>query len=223
MNIIGKHVHSLVIDRITCQIRSFLLLLQLSMTSLKCNRLVSSREHIYQHQSSLSSNQFLIDNVVHPSYSARCSSPPRVHYCYLCRTNFDTAIKMHVHLIEHQYPNHDYQCCLCEQLSFDDANQLYHHMVQHGSKARLYPCRECDVFFMFSMHLINHQYSHKDETVRRSSLTLKANGSNVTTKSTVIVNDDGQRTDDNHHDDVICKSIVTRSSSKSAVRSVTVN
>lgn len=112
---------------------------------------------------------------------------------------------MHIHLIEHQYPNHDYQCSLCEQSSFDDASQLYHHMVQHGSKARLHPCRECDVFFMFSMHLINHQYSHTDQT-----LTIKTNGTKLSIKS-------------KEDDESSCKPYATRSSTKGTCRSVIVN
>ncbi|CAF0811851.1 unnamed protein product [Adineta ricciae] len=174
---------------------------------LKCNKIVPSREHVFQHQQkrsspSSSTSGFLIDSI-DSSNSSRCSSPPRVHYCYLCRTNFDTAIKLHVHLIEHQYPNRDYQCTLCEQCSFDDATQLYHHMVQHGTKVRLHPCRECDVYFMFSMHLINHQYSHNDETVLS-----KTNGNS--SKS-------------NEDDESSCKSIVTRSSAKGTCRSVIVS
>ncbi len=190
-------------------------------SSLKCNKIVSLHEHILQHQTknSSSSSGFLIDSI-DSSVSSRCSSPPRVHYCYLCRTNFDTAIKMHIHLIEHQYPNHDYQCSLCDQCSFDDAANLYHHMVQHGSKARLHPCRECDVFFMFSMHLINHQYSHTDET----SLS-KTNGntvvSKVSIKSKFISNEDYKQS--NEDDDSSCKSIVTRSSTKGTCRSVIVS
>jgi hypothetical protein len=121
---------------------------------------------------------------------------------------------MHIHLIEHQYPNHDYQCSLCDQCSFDDATHLYHHMVQHGSKARLHPCRECDVFFMFSMHLINHQYSHTDEI-----LLPKTNGNSL--KSKFISNEDNKQS--NEDDDSSCKSIVTRSSTKGTCRSVIVS
>jgi pentatricopeptide repeat protein len=127
---------------------------------------------------------------------------------------------MHIHLIEHQYPNHDYQCSLCDQCSFDDASQLYHHMVQHGSKARLHPCRECDVYFMFSMHLINHQYSHKDEMVL-----LKTNGNSTRSKFSIksksISNEDNRQL--NEDDDSLCKSIVTRSSTKGTCRSVIVS
>ncbi len=180
--------------------------------SLKCNKIVSFREHIFQHsikKSSLSSG-FLIDSI-DSSLSSRCSSPPRVHHCYLCRTNFDTAIKMHIHLIEHQYPDRDYQCSLCKQCSFNDASQLYHHMVQHGSRARLHPCRECDVFFMFSMHLINHQYSHTEE---RSA--IKTNGN--TTIGTKL-----SLKQSNDEDESSCKSIVTRSSTKESGRSVIVS
>ncbi|UJR26069.1 hypothetical protein I4U23_007415 [Adineta vaga] len=185
---------------------------------LKCNKIVPYREHIFQHQqkrssSSSSSSGFLIDSI-DSSTSSRCLSPPRVHFCYLCRTNFDTAIKMHIHLIEHQYPNHDYQCTLCDLCSFDDASQLYHHMVQHGSKSRLHPCRECDVYFMFSMHLINHQYSHNDET-----LLSKTNGNSI--KSKLIINDDSRQL--NEDDESSCKSIVTRSSTKGVCRSVIVS
>ena len=203
-----------------------LLLDCISLSSLKCNKIVMLREHIYQHLSvqSSTSSGFLIDSVP----PTRCPSPPRVHYCYLCRTNFDTAIKMHIHLIEHQYPNHDYQCNLCDNVRFDDASQLYHHMVQHGSKTRLYPCRECDVFFMFSMHLINHQHSHTDETVLTSSSpsASKSNGSTkglrLTTKSkSVLSHDDHKRSHD--EDDATCKPMLTRSSSKGTNRSVTVN
>lgn len=131
--------------------------------------------------------------------------------------SFDTAIKMHIHLIEHQYPNRDYQCSICDQNSFDDASQLYHHMVQHGSKARLHPCRQCDVYFMFSMHLINHQYSHSDETVLS-----KTNGnSKLSIKSKFIVNEDNKQSNDD--EDIPCKSIVTRSSTKGTCRSVVVS
>jgi hypothetical protein len=189
--------------------------------SLKCNKIVSFRDHILQHQikkspSLSSSSGFLIDSID----SSRCSSPPRVHYCYLCRTNFDTAIKMHIHLIEHQYPNHDYQCSLCDQCSFDDAANLYHHMVQHGSKARLHPCRECDVYFMFSMHLINHQYSHTEEN---SSVKTNGNsiGSKLSLKSKLMSNEDKKQS--NEDDDSSCKSIVTRSSTKGTCRSVIVS
>ncbi|CAF1118685.1 unnamed protein product [Adineta steineri] len=184
---------------------------------LKCNKIVPFREHIFQHQykkSSSSLSGFLIDSI-DSSISSRCPSPPRVHYCYLCRTNFDTAIKMHIHLIEHQYPNHDYQCSLCEQCSFDDASQLYHHMVQHGSKARLHPCRECDVYFMFSMHLINHQYSHTDETLGK-----KSNGLKYSLKSKMISNEDNKQLLNEDDDNNSCKSIVTRSSTKGTCRSV---
>ena len=189
--------------------------------SLKCNRIVPLREHVFQHQNKKSSSfsGFHIDSI-DSSISIRCPSPPRVHYCYLCRTNFDTAIKMHIHLIEHQYPNHDYRCTLCEQCSFDNAAQLYHHMVQHGSKARLHPCRECDVFFMFSMHLINHQYSHSDETLL-SKTNGNSRGSKVSGKSKLITNGDHKQSNDD--DDSSCRSIVTRSSRKGACRSVIVS
>jgi hypothetical protein len=124
---------------------------------------------------------------------------------------------MHIHLIEHQYPNHDYQCTLCDQSSFDDASQLYQHMVQHGSKARLHPCRECDVFFMFSMHLINHQYSHLDEM----SL-IKTNGnSKLSGKAKLISNEDTKQSKE--EDGSSCKSIITRSSTKGTCRSVIVS
>ncbi|CAF4688133.1 unnamed protein product [Rotaria sp. Silwood1] len=190
---------------------------------LKCNKIVSLREHIFQHQikkSSLTSG-FLIDSIDSSIINSHSSSPsPSVHHCYLCRTNFDTAIKMHIHLIEHQYPNHDYQCSLCEQSTFDDASQLYHHMVQHGSKARLHPCRQCDVYFMFSMHLINHQYSHTDDT-----LLTKSNGtlisSKLSIKSKFMTNEDHKQSNDD--DDISCKSIITRSSTKGTCRSVVVS
>lgn len=192
--------------------------------SLKCNKIVSLREHILQHQRkklSLTSG-FLIDSIESSTTSDSSSSLPGVHYCYLCRTNFDTAIKMHIHLIEHQYPNHDYQCCLCEQSKFDDASQLYHHMVQHGTKARLHPCRQCDVYFMFSMHLINHQYSHTDETVLvKTNGNTTATGSKLMTKSKFINNEDRKQSNDD--DDISCKSIVTRSSTKGTCRSVVVS
>jgi pentatricopeptide repeat protein len=124
---------------------------------------------------------------------------------------------MHIHLIEHQYPNHDYQCSLCDQCSFDDASQLYHHMVQHGSKARLHPCRECDVFFMFSMHLVNHQYSHTDEI-----LLPKTNGNSTGSKKLKFSsNEDNKQLKED--DDNSCKSIVTRSSTKGTCRSVIVS
>ncbi|CAF4840649.1 unnamed protein product, partial [Rotaria magnacalcarata] len=69
-------------------------------------------------------------------------------------------------------------------------------MVQHGSKARLHPCRQCDVYFMFSMHLINHQYSHTDETS-----VLKTNGSTsigtkLSIKSKFINNEDKKQSND---------------------------
>lgn len=172
--------------------------------SLKCNKIVSSRDHILQHQqktspSSSSPSSFLIDTI-----DSSNTSSSHVNYCYLCRTNFDSTIKLHIHLIEHQYPNHDYQCTFCNQTSFDDSTQLYNHMMKHGTKARLYPCRECDIYFMFSMHLINHQYSHNDEI-----LLSKSNGNSKQLK------------DD---DDNSCKSIVTRSSStKGTCRSVIVS
>jgi hypothetical protein len=124
---------------------------------------------------------------------------------------------MHIHLIEHQYPNHDYQCSLCDQCSFDNASQLYHHMVQHGSKARLHPCRECDVFFMFSMHLVNHQYSHTDEI-----LLPKTNGNSTGSKKLKFTsNEDNKQLKED--DDNSCKSIVTRSSTKGTCRSVIVS
>ncbi|CAF2182480.1 unnamed protein product [Rotaria magnacalcarata] len=189
---------------------------------LKCNKIVPSREHILQHhkKKSLLTSGFLIDSI-DSSLSSHLSSLPSVHYCYLCRTNFNTAIKMHIHLIEHQYPNHEYQCSLCDQSKFDDAAKLYHHMVQHGSKARLHPCRQCDVYFMFSMHLINHQYSHTDETS-----VLKTNGSTsigtkLSIKSKFINNEDKKQSNDD--DDISCKSIMTRSSTKGACRSVVVS
>ena len=189
--------------------------------SLKCNKLVPNRNHILQHhsKSSPSSSAFLIDSF-DLARSSRCSSPPRVHYCYLCRTNFDTAIKMHIHLIEHQYPNRDYHCSLCDQTSFDDATQLYHHMVQHGSKARLHPCRECDVFFMFSMHLINHQYSHAEE-MTASKINEHSLGSKVPCRSRSIVNEEKKQSNDD--EDNSCKSIVTRSATKGTGRSVIVS
>ena len=124
---------------------------------------------------------------------------------------------MHIHLIEHQYPNHDYQCSLCNQSSFEDAAQLYQHMVQHGSKARLHPCRECDVYFMFSMHLINHQYSHTEE----NSLTKRNGNSHGSKKSKSTSNEDKKQS--NEDDDSSCKSIVTRSSTKGTCRSVIVS
>lgn len=127
---------------------------------------------------------------------------------------------MHIHLIEHQYSNHDYQCSLCHQCSFDDASQLYHHMVQHGSKARLHPCRECDVYFMFSMHLINHQYSHTDEILSTQS-NGNSNGSKLSIKSKFISNDDNKQSKED--DDSSCKSYATRSSTKGACRPVIVS
>jgi hypothetical protein len=127
---------------------------------------------------------------------------------------------MHIHLIEHQYPNHDYQCTLCDQCSFGDAAQLYHHMVQHGSKARLHPCRECDVFFMFSMHLINHQYSHTDET-SLSKTNGNSKGSKLSVKSKYLSTEDHKQS--NEDEDNSCKSIVTRSSTKGTCRSVIVS
>jgi len=168
--------------------------------SLKCNKIVFSHDHIHEHQIQRTS-AFLIDTI-----DSCCSSPPSVHHCYLCRTNFDTPIKMHIHLIEHQYPHRDYQCSLCQQKSFDDASQLYHHMVQHGSKARLHPCRECDIYFMFSMHLINHQYSHDEDPKIKS----------IKKPSKSISNNDDEEKD-------ICKSMVTRSATKRTCRSVIVN
>jgi len=128
---------------------------------------------------------------------------------------------MHIHLIEHQYPNHDYQCSLCDQYSFDDATQLYHHMVQHGSKARLHPCRECDVFFMFSMHLINHQYSHIDEISLKKMNGSNSIGSKLILKSKFISNENNKQS--NEDDDSSCKSIITRSSTKGTCRSVIVS
>ena len=173
--------------------------------SLKCNKIVPYREHVFQHQhhrsssstSSLSSSSsgFLIDSIDSSTRSSRCLSPPRVH------------------LIEHQHPNRDYRCTVCNQSAFDDAAQLYHHMVQHGPKARLHPCRDCDVYFMFSMHLINHQYSHADDAAPALS-NGNALGLKVSLKAKGVANDDEESS---------CKSIVTRSSSKATCRSVTVN
>lgn len=184
--------------------------------SLKCNKLFPTRTHILQHQSKPS--PFLIDSLD----LSRCSSPPRVHYCYLCRTNFDTAIKMHIHLIEHQYPNHDYQCTLCDENAFDDASQLYHHMVQHGSKARLHPCRECDVFFMFSMHLINHQYSHAEEIIS-NRINGNSHSSKASCKTRSMINEEKkQSTMTTDEEENSCKSIVTRSATKGTCRSVIV-
>ena len=128
---------------------------------------------------------------------------------------------MHIHLIEHQYPNRDYQCSLCNQISFADAAQLYHHMVQHGSKARLHPCRECDVFFMFSMHLINHQYSHSEDISPAKSNGNSSIGSRVSLKSRLISHEDKKQS--NEDEDTSCKSIVTRSSTKGTGRSVIVS
>lgn len=170
--------------------------------SLKCNEIVSSREHVAQHSSNgkiSPSKSFLIDNL-------QCSTIKRPHYCYLCRTNFETTNQIHLHLIEHQYPNRDYQCTLCEDQLFEDANQLYQHMIQHGNKSRVYPCRECDLLFMFSMHLINHQYSHTDATVLPLGIS-KPNGSST-------IKDE---------DRVSWKSFVDRTSNEKRNRSVIVN
>jgi hypothetical protein len=70
-----------------------------------------------------------------------------------------------------------------DQYSFHDISQLHHHIVQHGSKARLHPCRECDVYFMFSMHLINHQYRHIDEI-----LLSKTNGNSTRSRTIYKIN-----------------------------------
>ena len=127
---------------------------------------------------------------------------------------------MHIHLIDHQYPNHNYQCSLCGEGSFDDASQLYHHMIQHGSKARLYPCRQCDVFFMFSIHLINHEYSHTDETSISKTNSISTRSS-LLMKSKFIGNEDNKQS--NEDDDISCKSIITRSSTNGACRSMIVS
>ncbi|XP_035678373.1 zinc finger protein 423-like isoform X1 [Branchiostoma floridae] len=86
-----------------------------------------------------------------------------VHECSLCRGVYDSPAKLQAHLIEHTFPDKNYQCLICGG-RFATAQDIQSHAIDHGPDARKYHCPHCTLTFFFEAELQNHLLSHSEVT-----------------------------------------------------------
>lgn len=80
--------------------------------------------------------------------------------CHLCRNVLPSALKLQVHLIEHNFMGiGQYRCYVCSSV-FTTATGLRGHIVEHGPDHRPYECSECTTKFYFETELENHKFMH---------------------------------------------------------------
>ena len=121
------------------------------------------------------------------SSSSSCSSSSHkndVFLCEICSSKFDSNFKLQTHLLyKHEYGNLSdatYSCPVCDE-TFNRADLLLQHTQIHGHAAKIYKCSQCSVAFVFKSQLINHSFSHYNQT---KNLTLsKSPISNYNTTS----------------------------------------
>ncbi|KAK9889343.1 hypothetical protein WA026_004617 [Henosepilachna vigintioctopunctata] len=80
--------------------------------------------------------------------------------CRLCKLMFTSAVKLQIHLIEHNFFGmNQYSCYLCSSV-FTGASGLRNHMLEHGLQSRPYECNYCQMKFFFRSELDNHLVVH---------------------------------------------------------------
>lgn len=108
---------------------------------------------------------------------------PMSFTCEICSTKLDSSLRLNVHiLLSHEFvasPN-GLACPVCDE-PFPRAEALIAHVSQHGQAARIYKCNHCPSSFVFKSQLINHSFSHNNN----SNNALRSQSMNTTTQKPV--------------------------------------
>nr|CDS27867.1 zinc finger protein [Hymenolepis microstoma] len=93
-------------------------------------------------------------------HSKSCSEPKKKFYCTYCKKSFNllNILKVHVRIHTGEKP---YVCTICQK-RFNQSGSLNRHIQTHSRRANAnsnYPCRYCNLVFIHSSQLQEHESS----------------------------------------------------------------